>query len=144
MASTCIIDSKGYRTLIKIIAIMMGIFQIVVAGYGFIVINMRCAIHLTFALTLIAMLKPVRFKSNLLTDVYNIAFTLICLGCGLFLTYETRSAYVLPYTLNGPSQMDVIVGTIILILVLVGTSNHLLSLYPLRNVWTVLAGSAHA
>ena len=121
MASTCIIDSKGYRTLIKIIAIMMGIFQIVVAGYGFIVINMRCAIHLTFALTLIAMLKPVRFKSNLLTDVYNIAFTLICLGCGLFLTYETRSAYVLPYTLNGPSQMDVIVGTIILILVLVGT-----------------------
>ena len=65
MASTCIIDSKGYRTLIKIIAIMMGIFQIVVAGYGFIVINMRCAIHLTFALTLIAMLKPVRFKSNL-------------------------------------------------------------------------------
>lgn len=24
------------------------------------------------------------------------------------------------------------------------TSNHLLSLYPLRNVWTVLAGSAHA
>lgn len=121
MTSTCLIDSKGYKMAARIIAIVMGIFQIVVAGYGFIVINMRCAIHLTFALVLIGMFKPVRFKSNLLTDIYNIAFTLVSLFSGLFLVYETRAAYVLPYTINGPSKMDVLVGTIILVLVLLGT-----------------------
>ena len=96
----------------------MAVFQIIVAGYGFIVTNMRCAIHLTFAITLVGMYKPVRFKSNILTDTYNIAFTLLSIVCGIFLTYETRADYALTYTLNGPSQMDVIVGTILIVMIL--------------------------
>lgn len=119
--SSCIIDSKAYKTITTCIAILMGLFQIFVAAYGLIVINMRCAIFLTFALTLIGMTKPARFKSNVLTDVYNIGFTLISLACGLFLVYETRAEYVLPYTLNGPSKMDVLVGTIILVLIILCT-----------------------
>jgi len=118
---TCIIDSKGYKTLAYIIAITMGLFQIFVSAYGLIVINMRCAIFLTFSLTLIGMNKPARFKNSILTDVYNICFTLLGCACGCFLVYETRSEYVLTYMLNGPSKMDLIVGTIILILIILCT-----------------------
>lgn len=75
MPSGCIIDSAAYKRIATIIAIIMAVFQIIVAGYGFIVTNMRCAIHLTFAITLVGMYKPVRFKSNILTDTYNIAST---------------------------------------------------------------------
>lgn len=117
----CIIDSKAYKNVAYCIAVVMGLFQIFVAAYGLIVINMRCAIFLTFTLVLISMLKPVRFKSCVLTDIYNIAFTLLSLGCGLFLVYETRADYVLTYTLKGPSQADVVVGTIILLLILLCT-----------------------
>lgn len=136
--SGCIIDSKAYKTLIKCIAVVMGLFQIFVAAYGLIVINMRCAIFLTFALTLIGMTKPVRFKSNALTDIYNISFTLICLACGAFLVYETRAAYVLPYTLNGPSKMDVIVGTIILVLIVLCTRRTTGNALPIICVIFVL------
>ena len=118
MPSGCIIDSAAYKRIATIIAIIMAVFQIIVAGYGFIVTNMRCAIHLTFAITLVGMYKPVRFKSNILTDTYNIAFTLLSIVCGIFLTYETRADYALTYTLNGPSQMDVIVGTILIVMIL--------------------------
>lgn len=117
----CLIDSKAYKAAAYGIAVLMGLFQIFVAAYGLIVINMRCAIFLTFTLVLISMLRPVRFKSNLLTDLYNLAFALLSLGCGLFLVYETRSDYVLTYTLKGPSKADVIIGTIILILILLCT-----------------------
>lgn len=65
MPSGCIIDSAAYKRIATIIAIIMAVFQIIVAGYGFIVTNMRCAIHLTFAITLVGMYKPVRFKSNI-------------------------------------------------------------------------------
>lgn len=118
MSSGCLIDRPIYKRMATMLAVAMGLFQLAVAGYGFLVTNMRCAIHLTFAMTLIGILKPARFKSNLFTDVYNIAFTLVAAGCGIFLTYETRAAYALTYTLKGPSQMDVIVGTLIILLVL--------------------------
>lgn len=118
MTSGCLIDKSAYKRIATILAVAMGVFQLIVAGYGFLVTNMRCAIHLTFAMTLIGILKPVHFKNRFLTDFYNIAFTLIAAFCGLFLTYETRADYALTYTLNGPSQMDVIVGTLIIIWVL--------------------------
>ncbi len=118
MHTGCLIDRPNYKRIAIALSISMGIFQLMVAGYGFLVTNMRCAVHLTFAMTLIGILKPVRFKNPVLTDGYNLAFTLTAAGCGLFLTYETRAAYALTYTLNGPSQADVVVGTVILILVL--------------------------
>jgi len=118
MLSNCLIDNPKYKKIAVVLAIAMGCFQLVVAGYGFIVTNMRIAIHLTFALTLISILKPARFKNNLLTDIFNVLVTLLTAACGLFYIYETRSAYALTYTLNGPTQMDVIVGTIIILLVL--------------------------
>lgn len=119
MNPTCVIDSALYKRIALALTVSMAVFQLVVAGYGFVVTNMRCAIHLTFAMALVGILKPVRFKSNTLTDLYNIAFTIIALTCGAFLTYETRSAYGLVYTLNGPTQLDVIVGSILLLWVLI-------------------------
>lgn len=118
MTSGCLIDKPAYKRIATILSVSMGIFQLIVAGYGFLVTNMRCAIHLTFAMTLIGILKPVHFKNRLFTDFYNIGFTLVAAFCGLFLTYETRADYALTYTLNGPSQMDVVVGTLIIIWVL--------------------------
>ena len=100
MESNCIIDSPRYKTMATIVAVAMGIFQLIVAGYGFIVTNMRCAIHLTFAMTLIGIYKPVRFKNYHLTDFYNITFTIIAAVFGTLLTYETRADYALSYVLN--------------------------------------------
>ncbi len=114
----CIIDSAAYKKVALTVAVAMAIFQIIVAGYSFITINMCCAIHLAFAMTLVSILKPARFKNNVLTDAYNISFTLVAIACGLFLTYETRAAYALVYTLNGPTRLDVVVGSIIILLVL--------------------------
>ena len=37
MPSGCIIDSAAYKRIATIIAIIMAVFQIIVAGYGFIV-----------------------------------------------------------------------------------------------------------
>lgn len=151
MPSGCIIDSAAYKRIATIIAIIMAVFQIIVAGYGFIVTNMRCAIHLTFAITLVGMYKPVRFKSNILTDTYNIAFTLLSIVCGIFLTYETRADYALTYTLNGPSQMDVIVGTILIVMSAVRetdngqcASDYMCHFYTLCNFWPSSSWIAYA
>ncbi|MDP3385656.1 MAG: TRAP transporter permease [Eubacteriales bacterium] len=119
MSNNCVIDSPAYKKIIKFIAIGMGIFQLIVAGYGFLVTNMRGSIHLTFAMVLVAMYKPVRFKNAKLTDVYNILFVLVALFCGMFLTFQTRASYALIYTLNGPSQIDVIVGMLIIVMILI-------------------------
>lgn len=121
MNSGCVIDSPTYKKIALSFTVTMALFQMVVAGYGFVVTNMRCAIQLTFAITLVGILKPTRFKSNIQTDVYNIVFTLIALVCGIFLIYETRSSYALVYTLNGPSQLDVLVGSVIILWVVICT-----------------------
>ncbi len=119
MDSKCLIDSPYYKKVATLIAVLMGIFQLAVAGYGFIVTNMRCAIHLTFAMTLIGIYKPFRFKNDRITDIYNIAFTITAAVFGLLLTYETRADYALEYTLNGASDFDVLIGTVIILLILV-------------------------
>lgn len=118
MKSDCLIDQAGYKKTAAAVAAAMGIFQLAAAASGFLVTNMRCAIHLTFAMALVGLLKPVRFKSSRITDLYNIFFTLAALACGIFLIYETRPSYALTYTLNGPAQMDVLAGTVIILLVL--------------------------
>ncbi|MGN0837742.1 MAG: TRAP transporter permease [Pyramidobacter sp.] len=142
MESNCIIDSPRYKTMATIVAVAMGIFQLIVAGYGFIVTNMRCAIHLTFAMTLIGIYKPVRFKNYHLTDFYNITFTIIAAVFGTLLTYETRADYALSYVLNGASDFDVVIGTVIIILVLIcarRTTGNILTLicliFILYAVW---------
>ena len=142
MESNCIIDSPRYKTMATIVAVAMGIFQLIVAGYGFIVTNMRCAIHLTIAMTLIGIYKPVRFKNYHLTDFYNITCTIIAAVFGTLLTYETRADYALSYVLNGASDFDVVIGTVIIILVLIcarRTTGNILTLicliFILYAVW---------
>lgn len=121
MLSNCIIDSTIYKRCATVIAICMGIFQLFIAGYVFIPTSTRIAVHLTFAMMLIGMLKPFRFKNRILTDVYNILFTVVCIACGMFLTWETRESYAMTFIVNGPSKLDVIVGTVILFLIILCT-----------------------
>ena len=46
---------------------------------------------------------------------------LIVLACGIFLVYETRMSYQLTFSTKGPSQMDIIVGSVMLFMILVCT-----------------------
>ncbi len=119
MERTALIDREPCKNLIKIIAICLGIFQFAVALQGFLLPNTRCAVHLTFTLVLVSLMKPVHFKNSILTDVYNLLFTLVAVSAGAFVVYETRAAYALTYVINGPSEADIIAATIVIALILI-------------------------
>lgn len=111
-------SKEKYNLCIKWICIAMAAFQVYVATVGRIVPNTQCSIHLVFALLITALLYPMKFNSKKYSVATNLIYIITLLTVGLYIIYQTRSEYTYILALYGPSKIDIIAGSIFVIMVL--------------------------
>ena len=98
----------------------MAIFQCVTALFLLVTPNMQRAAHLAFALVLMALIYPIKLKNKTAFTVVNISSIVFTILVGVFAISRSSSAYLQHFALNGPSQFDLIFGTLLVFWVIEG------------------------
>ncbi len=108
--------SPGWEKAVKIICILFSLFQLYTAAFGVFEAQIQRSIHLAFVLVLVYLLYPARISQRKdgmkMTDV---GFAILGLAVGAYVVFE----YVdLMMRAGLPTRLDIIFGSICLLLVL--------------------------
>ena len=122
--------TSGWQTkLVTVLAVALSCFHLYTAGFGLLPIQMQGAVHLTFVLILTLILYPRTQKSDkkAAIPIYDFALAAIGAGAALYLVFN----YIALTERAGlPTQMDLIMGFALIIILLEATrriSNPVLS-----------------
>ncbi|MBQ5951688.1 MAG: TRAP transporter permease [Lachnospiraceae bacterium] len=110
---------KINRYIVYAAGVLMSIFQIYSAIVGRFIPGQQRGVHLAFALLLVTFLYPPKLKNEKLSLAISYILAAIGVACALFIAWEFRADYQLILVRKGPSQTDIIIGTILIICILI-------------------------
>lgn len=109
------------QTLIKLVTYAMSLFHCYTAVFGLMVPITQRTIHLCFACTLVALTYPIKLQNKRLSQVITAFFALCTIAIGLYTILRADPANIAKIAVQGPSNLDLAIGVIMILLVLEAT-----------------------
>lgn len=111
-------NAQFRKWTVYVIGIIMSIYQLYCAFVGGFIPGQQRGLHLAFALVLVAYLYPPKTRNETVNNVLATLQALVGAGAALYIVYQFRAENQLLLVRRGPTQVDVVIATILLLMIL--------------------------
>lgn len=116
--TTYFYENAKFKLAVRILAIVIAIFEIIVAVNPFLTTNMIRATVLAAGLVMVALLKPIKLKNKFAFCAVNLFSIAAAIGIGAFAISRAGTEFLRTFAYKGASQLDVILAFVLLLAIL--------------------------